>query len=580
MMKKSIAFILLFFNALSSHAQLFFEDFNGGSMPSGWAVNNPDTVFNWAVGSQSGFAVFSNGAAFFDDDNAGPSSANRSARMVSPVINLGSSANPKLSFKYANMVYDLDSSIKVEVFNGTSWVQVFSSSGDSGQWGIDWNTFMYTINSYEEATGIDLTPYANSNFQIRFVYDDAGDYSYGAVIDDVTITDETLITFAPTSPQIYGSNLTLSASSSDASVTQFDFSVVSGPCTVTNGVMTATGVGNCVINAAPAGNTTSAPVQANVEITPAPLTITADNKTGIYGQALPALTVSYGGWVNGDTVASLSTAATASTTATAMSPVGSYPITASGAIVNSNYTISYLAGTLTIEQAAQTLAISSAAPVSAKVGGSYAVTTTPGGSTKPVTLAVTGNCTLSGSTVSFDTVGSCTVTASQKGDDNYLDAADAQTINIVQGGSGVSIGSTPNPSLPGQEVSFTITVALDNTKSLKAQSGLTKAFVVPTGTVTLSDGATTLGTATPLDANGNATVTVKTLTSVGSHSIVATYSGDANFAAVQSATFIQTVSAAPLATPVPLFGELWEKLLLSLMVVGVSALVLRIRRAA
>ena len=319
---------------------------------------------------------------------------------------------------------------------------------------------------------------------------------------------------------------------------------------------------------------------ASVTVNKATLTITADNKTGIYGQAPPALTVSYGGWVNGDTVASLSATATASTTATATSPVGSYPITASGAVVNSNYTINYLAGTFTIEQAAQTLAISSAAPTSAKVGGSYPVTTTPGGSTKPVTLAVTGNCTLSGSTVSFDTVGSCTVTASQKGDDNYLDAADAQTINIVQGGSDVSIGSTPNPSLPGQEVSFTITVALDNTKSLKAQSGLTKASVVPTGTVTLSDGATTLGAATPLDANGNATVTVKTLTSVGTHSIVATYSGDTNFAAVQSAAFIQTVSAAPVATPVPLFGELWEKLLLSLMVVAVSAQVLRMRRAA
>lgn len=46
-----------------------------------------------------------------------------------------------------------------------------------------------------------------------------------------------------------------------------------------------------------------------------------------------------------------------------------------------------------------------------------------------------------------------------------------------------------------------------------------------------------------------------------------------------------TVAAAPgagpaTATPVPLFGELWEKLLLSLMMVGVSALLLRMRRAA
>ena len=319
---------------------------------------------------------------------------------------------------------------------------------------------------------------------------------------------------------------------------------------------------------------------ASVAVNKATLTITADDKTGIYGQALPALTVSYGGWVNVDTDTSLSATATASTTATATSPVGSYPITASGAVVNSNYIINYLAGTLIIGQAGQTLAISSAAPASAKVGGSYAVTTTPGGSTKPVALAVTGNCSLSGSTVSFDSYGSCTVTASQKGDANYSDATDvSQTFSIAQSDSGVNISSTPNPSQPGQDVMFSVAVSLDSTKSLKAQSSLTKAVTVPTGTVTLTDGTTTLGTA-PLDASGNVTLTVKTLITIGTHSIVASYSGDANYTAVQSAAFTQTVSAAPVASPVPLFGELWEKLLLSLMVVGVSALCLRMRRAA
>ena len=139
--------------------------------------------------------------------------------------------------------------------------------------------------------------------------------------------------------------------------------------------------------------------------------------------------------------------------------------------------------------------------------------------------------------------------------------------------------SAPNPSQPGQDVKFSVAVSLDSTKSLKAQSSLTKAVTVPTGTVTLTDGTTTLGTA-PLDASGNVTLTVKTLITIGTHSIVASYSGDANYPAVQSAAFTQTVSAAPVASPVPLFGELWEKLLLSLMVVGVSALCLRMRRAA
>ena len=108
---------------------------------------------------------------------------------------------------------------------------------------------------------------------------------------------------------------------------------------------------------------------------------------------------------------------------------------------------------------------------------------------------------------------------------------------------------------------------------------MTKAVAVPTGMVTLTDGTTTLGSAA-LDASGNATLTVKALTALGAHSIVASYSGDANYPAVQSIAYTQTVSTVAVATPVPLFGDLWEKALLSLLVVSVSVLCLRMRRTA
>ena len=93
-------------------------------------------------------------------------------------------------------------------------------------------------------------------------------------------------------------------------------------------------------------------------VNPAPLVITANNQAKVYGQANPALTVSYSGLVNGDTSASLTTAPTVTTTAATTSPVGSYPITASGA-VDPNYTISYVAGTLTISPDATTTVASS-----------------------------------------------------------------------------------------------------------------------------------------------------------------------------------------------------------------------------
>ncbi|WP_347216723.1 T9SS type A sorting domain-containing protein [Chryseobacterium sp.] len=174
-------------------AQVFSEDFNGSALPAGWTVENPDTAFNWSVGEQNGFASFPSGAAFFDDDDAGPTGINTNARLISPVINLTGAVSPKLSFDYANMIDDLDSTLKVEVFNGTSWVQVFTFSGQAGVWDLDFNTFSYVVTSYASAVNIDLTPYVNAAFKLRFVYDDAGDYSYGVVVDNLTITNGTVL---------------------------------------------------------------------------------------------------------------------------------------------------------------------------------------------------------------------------------------------------------------------------------------------------------------------------------------------------------------------------------------------------
>ncbi len=185
-MKKQL--LLLVCAAGLSNAQAFSENFNSGALPSGWTASNPDTSENWDVGTENSFATFTSGTAFFDDNEAGPTSINTNAGLTSPVISLAATANPKLSFKYANMVYNDDSTLKVEVFNGTSWVQVFTFSGEAGDWGLDPDTFVFYVDAYAEATNIDLTPYVNPDFRIRFIYDDAGDYSYGVAVDDVVIS--------------------------------------------------------------------------------------------------------------------------------------------------------------------------------------------------------------------------------------------------------------------------------------------------------------------------------------------------------------------------------------------------------
>jgi uncharacterized delta-60 repeat protein len=164
------------------------------------------------------------------------------------------------------------------------------------------------------------------------------------------------ISFGPLASQTYGvPSITLSAAATSG--LPVVLSVISGPATLLGDVLTVIGSGTVVIQASQAGNATFAaasPVDESFIVTPARLTITANNTTKLYGAALPALTASYSGFVNGDTPASLASLPIIGTTASATSHVGSYTITASGAF-SPNYTIGYVSGTLSVTPAALTI---------------------------------------------------------------------------------------------------------------------------------------------------------------------------------------------------------------------------------
>ncbi|MEO6151232.1 MAG: MBG domain-containing protein [Mucilaginibacter sp.] len=88
-------------------------------------------------------------------------------------------------------------------------------------------------------------------------------------------------------------------------------------------------------------------VPGKLTVSKAPLTITANNLSKVQGAANPILTVSYSGFVNGQTAAVLTTLPIATTAATASSPVGSYVINVAGAVA-ANYAPVYVPGTLTV----------------------------------------------------------------------------------------------------------------------------------------------------------------------------------------------------------------------------------------
>jgi hypothetical protein len=102
-------------------------------------------------------------------------------------------------------------------------------------------------------------------------------------------------------------------------------------------------------------------VGATLTVTKAPLSVTANNLSSVYGGAIPTPGYTITGFANGDTAATAVTGApTLSMTATTKSPAGQYPISiAKGTLVAANYSFVLVNGTLTIGKA----------PLNVSVGG-------------------------------------------------------------------------------------------------------------------------------------------------------------------------------------------------------------------
>ncbi len=95
-----------------------------------------------------------------------------------------------------------------------------------------------------------------------------------------------------------------------------------------------------------------------------------------------------------------------------------------------------------------------------------------------------------------------------------LDGLTAFTVNKAH--TYATVGTSPSPSTFGQSVTISAQISV-----------MSPGAGTPTGTVSFFDGSNLLGT-TALSPSGFASIAVSTLT-VGSHSISAVYSGDANF---------------------------------------------------
>ena len=156
-------------------------------------------------------------------------------------------------------------------------------------------------------------------------------------------------------------------------------------------------------------------VDGSVDVTLAPLVITASSATIPYGGTVPTITPSYAGLVNGDLAPA--TPPTCSTSANSSSSAGIYPTTCTGAD-DPHYSITYVAGTITVGSALQITASSGAityggtvpaiTPIySGLVNGDLAPATPPTCSTTATNTSAAGSypTTCSGAVDSDYTIG-------------------------------------------------------------------------------------------------------------------------------------------------------------------------------
>ncbi|MBT9333116.1 Ig-like domain repeat protein, partial [Paracidobacterium acidisoli] len=205
---------------------------------------------------------------------------------------------------------------------------------------------------------------------------------------------------------IYGQTIPLNATASSGLPISYR---VSGPGTVnqTAGTLTMTGSGAITVTAYQFGNgqyAAATPVPQSTASTGGPtLTIAANNISVPQGSAIPALTYTINGLVNGDTTSGTPVLTTAGTQ---NSPIGNYPISiAQGSLTApAAYDLSFVPGTLYITgTGSQTITfgpvgsvtygakpITLSATASSKLPVTFTVASGPGFITSSNTLTITG----------------------------------------------------------------------------------------------------------------------------------------------------------------------------------------------
>jgi gliding motility-associated-like protein len=316
---------------------------------------------------------------------------------------------------------------------------------------------------------------SGSPYSITVIGAVSSNYDIIYVAGNLTVTPAPLTIAAVNATKTYGaSNPTLTVSYTGFVGTDDASSLSTQPTITTTAIVgSVVGIYSITASGAVSANYTIGYTAATLTINQAALTITADDQTKIYGAALPALTATYNGFVNGDTPGNLTSQPSISTIATPGSAVGNYPITISGASA-SNYNISYTAGTLAVSPAPLTITATNASKIYGSVNPALAVNYSGFVGTDDET-GLTTQPTIATTAVTTSAVGTYPITASGALGNNYIISYIAATLTIDKAAltiiatSTSKVYGTVNPTLAVTYSGFT---GADNAATLTTQPGI------------------------------------------------------------------------------------------------------------
>ena len=260
-----------------------------------------------------------------------------------------------------------------------------------------------------------------------------------------------------------------------------------------------------------------------VTITPAPLAVLVNSATRGYGAPNPVFTGSISGLLNHDAVT-----ATYTSSATATSPVGTYPVnTVLAGAALANYAPAISPGTLTITDATLTITANSASRTYGTPNPAFTGTVTGQQNSDSLTETFTTSATPASNAGTYPIVPSVAGAAAA----DYAVKASPGTLTVLPAASTTTLSSSSAAIPAGGSLQLTATVASTTTGT-------------PTGSVAFYDGASPLGSATlsAIGASASAASLTVSFPSAGNHSLAANYPGDANFTASSSTLPLQSIA--------------------------------------